>query len=166
MKGEVRNPLGANGGADYFRIRRLGNAELVEVGTLILDNNIAALREIVDDAKGPDGKGNPKCKHSVLKVWMSTIALRGIQKGDPYALDSLLNRIVGKVPQDFTQMFPPEAAPEPTKLETNPIEVDERRARIAKYQSMLAQIEPPIDPSPPEPAGEAITPEVLPADGE
>lgn len=145
------NPLGpnVNGGSELQKIRRLSGGEIAAVGALILDKNVLKLKEIVDDAKS-----NPESKHSVLKVWMATTALRGINKGDPHALDALLNRIVGRVRHEVELLPPP--PPEPPKPETNKLAEDERDARIAELKAMLEETT----------EIRVLTPEVLPPDGE
>lgn len=130
-KGEVKNPLGANGGGDLLRIRYMGSKEVAEIGTLVLDKNFEAIKEIVDDAKN-----NPNSEHSALTVWMATVAYKGITKGDPYAMDALLNRIVGKVRQEF-EIIPQQPSPKP---DADPVDVEARRDRIAKYQKMISQV--------------------------
>lgn len=143
-KGEpTRNPSGGHNGA-LMRIRRLAPVEVAEIGSMILEQNVYELKQIVDDARGEDKEGNPNSKHSALKVWVATIALRGILKGDPYALDALLTRIMGK----------PFGAPSPE--ETNspalggkpPITPEERDAKIAQYQKLLMETEPESNEKP------------------
>lgn len=92
-KGQSGNPQGGRLHDPFTRmIKRLTSAEVAEVGGLIIKKNITALKSIIEDAKM-----NPDSKHSALKVWISTIAIKGITKGDAHALDVLLNRLIGKV---------------------------------------------------------------------
>lgn len=92
-KGQSGNPTGANQFTKEMRaVRRLAAAEVAEIGTLIVSKNATKLKAILSDAKN-----NPESKHSALKVWMAAIALKGITKGDPNAMDVLLNRVVGRV---------------------------------------------------------------------
>lgn len=135
-KGEVRNPKGTNANPVALRLRTMAIPEIAEIGTLILDSNVAGLQAIVNDAiSAKTGKPLVSSKHSALKVWMATVTLRGINKGDPYALDSLLNRIVGKVPQ---RLLPPGVGEEGV-LSTLPALLPEgdRRVEIERYQKML-----------------------------
>lgn len=95
--GQSGNPLGAKLHDPVMRaIKRLTRAEVAEIGALIVSKNISKLKEIVEDAKGNDDS-----KHSALKVWIATIAIKGISKGDAHALDVLLNRLVGKVKDEI-----------------------------------------------------------------
>lgn len=133
-----------------MRVRRLASPEVAEIGSLILEQNVHALKAIIDDAKGPDGKGNPKSKHSALKVWMATIAMRGITKGDPYAMDAILNRVVGKqlpglVPDETP---PPEAKAIATVSPAMALTPEVREAQIQLYQRMLLETEPDRTPDP------------------
>lgn len=99
-KGEVRNPTGKGGGPnpELTELRRMSAHQVAEIGTLIVSKNLTKLQDIINDAIGTKTKPpNPNSKHSALKVWMARVALKGIGKGDPHALDVLLNRIVGKV---------------------------------------------------------------------
>lgn len=99
--GGVGNPLG--GGAhnpELNRVRRMTKEEVSEVGALILSKDLEALQEIVASASNKNANYDPK-KYSVLKIWFASIAVKAIQKGDPLALNAILNRIVGKVPEEI-----------------------------------------------------------------
>lgn len=138
-KGECHNPLGVNANPVKLRLRTLAAPEIAEVGSLILDNNVATLKKIVDEsyeAKGSKTKFHEESKHSALKVWMANVALRGIVQGDPYALDSLLNRIIGKVPNRLEPPGPGGVglpAPDVPAMSSQ-----DRQAEIAHYQNLLA----------------------------
>lgn len=67
-------------------IKRLTEAEMIEVGSLVLKGNIRELQLVLKDPTS-----------SVLKCMMAGVAIKTIQKGDPHALDVLLNRLIGKV---------------------------------------------------------------------
>lgn len=144
-KGEVRNPLGINNPVQT-KMRALSMPDIAEIGTLILDQNVADLQAIVDDARGPDKTGNPDSKHSALKVWMATIAMRGIAKGDHYALDTILNRVVGRVATRIEPVRPTgeeDVLPPPVvqaAILDDILSPDERRAEIKRYQDMLADV--------------------------
>lgn len=129
-KGEVRNPLGNNGNPEVMRIKRLAAPEVAEIGSLILEHNVSALQEIIDDARGPDKTGNPNSKHSSLKVWMAMIAIKGMTKGDPHALDALLNRITGKVANRI-EMTGADGGPVKQEDVTPVLTAEERAIRIA-----------------------------------
>lgn len=91
-KGQVLNPLGAGAHDPELRaLKRLTAHEVAEIGSMIVQRNLPALQQIIKESKDLDSK------HSALKVWMATIAIKGISKGDSHALDTLLNRITGRV---------------------------------------------------------------------
>jgi hypothetical protein len=90
-KGQSGNPNGGRAhDQEAKKIKKLTSSELQEVMNLVIKNDLDALQAIVKD------KSN-----SVLKVWIASIAVKGIQKGDGSALDKLLERMVGKVRQDM-----------------------------------------------------------------
>lgn len=85
-KGQSGNPLGAKlHSAELKAIKKLTQDEVAMVGQLILDRNLIELMEIKNDKSA-----------SVLKVWFAAIAVKAITKGDASALDTILNRIIGK----------------------------------------------------------------------
>ncbi len=87
-KGQSGNPLGGKLHNPELRaIKKLTAIEVAEVGSLLLDGNLAALKAV---AKDPNA--------TVLKVMIASVAVRTISKGDYGALDTILNRLVGKVP--------------------------------------------------------------------
>lgn len=97
-KGQVLNPLGAGAHNPELRaIRRLTAIELAEVASLILDKDLKGLEQLIKDAQLPE------CGISGLKVWIATIAAKGIKAGDSTRLDAILNRVVGK-PKDHISM--------------------------------------------------------------
>lgn len=80
---------------EVVAFRKLTQTEIVDVGSVIVMGNLAAIREIVES----DPKGNKKdSPHSALKVWIATCAWEGIKAGDVNTLNSLLDRLVGRVP--------------------------------------------------------------------
>lgn len=86
-KGVSGNPLGGKmHNKELKAIRRLTAVEVAEIGGMILQNNLAALKAI---AKDPDA--------SVLKTMIASVAVKTIEKGDAHALDKLLDRLIGKV---------------------------------------------------------------------
>lgn len=131
----MRNPKGVNGGPDLIKMRTLAAPEIAEIGSMMLDRNVTELQAIVDDAKS-----NPTSKHSALKVWMATIAMRGITKGDPYALDALLNRIAGKVSYEVKVT----EAEKPAGTAVALLSPEERRAKIEQYQRMITESKPEV----------------------
>lgn len=92
--GEVPNPTGINQDPRLKKIKKLTTEEVVEVGSFILSNNIVALQKIADDAIT-----NPDSEHSALKVWIARVVVAGAKKGDAKALESVLDRLIGKVAQ-------------------------------------------------------------------
>lgn len=86
QKGNCANPRGAGAHNKEVKvIRRLTHDDIAEIGSLILDGNVEKLKEI---------QTNPAT--TVLKVWMCSVAIKAINKGDAQALNALLDRIVGK----------------------------------------------------------------------
>lgn len=85
-KGVSGNPLGAKLHNPELRaIKRLTAAEVAEIGALVVSKNLVALKAVIE---------NPNA--SALKVWMATIAFRGIKSGNAKSLDILLNRLIGR----------------------------------------------------------------------
>jgi hypothetical protein len=86
-KGESGNPRGRP--PDDFGLRAikmLTQEELATVANLILKNNVDALKAIGKDENS-----------SVLKTMVAAVAVKIISNGDMHALDTLLNRLIGKV---------------------------------------------------------------------
>lgn len=79
------------------KAKDLTRDELKELGDLILMGKLEKLQAIVDDAKKETGTFR---KHSVLKTWVASVAIKAISKGDMHSLDTLLNRLIGPVPKD------------------------------------------------------------------
>jgi hypothetical protein len=94
-KGEVRNPRGAAAHDPALRaIRACTKEELRDVANLILADDFQGLKDLAEAMKSTDKK--PK-GITVLKAMVASVALKIISKGDMYALDVLLNRLIGKV---------------------------------------------------------------------
>lgn len=90
-KGVSGNPLGGKlHDPEIKAIKKLTKEELKEMGSLVLKNNLDALREIKDDPKA-----------SVLKVLVASVCIKAIAKGDMHSLDVLLNRLIGKVKEEI-----------------------------------------------------------------
>lgn len=104
-KGEVRNPLGAGAhNKEMKALKHMASSDFVEVGSFILEQNYSALKEIIED-----GSKNKESKVSAFRHWLASVAKKGIDTGDYYALDALLDRLVGKVepkakPDNFTAL--------------------------------------------------------------
>jgi hypothetical protein len=91
-KGNKANPLGAGAhNKELKSIRRLSQEDIAEIGNLILEGNLDKLKEV---------RSNPAS--TVLKVWICSVAINAINKGDPSALNVLLDRIVGKVKDNIS----------------------------------------------------------------
>lgn len=87
VKGQVPNPIGARAHDPQKKaLRKLTHAQVAEVASLILDGDIDALNEVVKDKTS-----------TPLKIWLASVAMKGIQKGDMATLSMLLDRVVGKV---------------------------------------------------------------------
>ncbi len=71
------------------KIRRLTNDEIAEVGTMLLDNNMAQLQAIVKDPETP-----------FLKLMIASVAANAVKKGDAGAMNILLDRMAGKIKQE------------------------------------------------------------------
>lgn len=97
-KGQVANPLGgAAHDPEMKKLRTLTRAELVEIGNMVLKNNIKHLKEISKDEDA-----------TVIKRMLASIAYRIMIEGNMEAFDRLLNRMIGKVEDNvkFTGAVP------------------------------------------------------------
>lgn len=114
-------------------LRRMTHAEIAAVGTLIIEGDVEALHAIVSSATPRiKDKTNPAYdpkKHTVLQVWMATIAVKAIAKGDVFTLNALLDRVVGKVKTEI------EFTPAPGKdVPLSGMNDDEVRAKYQESQ--------------------------------
>ena len=90
-KGQSGNPIGAAAHNPELReVRALTHKEVAEIATMILQGNLDGLKAIKDDKQA-----------SALKVWFAAVAVKGITAGDFTALSALLDRILGKVPEQY-----------------------------------------------------------------
>ena len=97
-KGQVLNPRGGKAHDPVVRaIRKMTHNEIAEIGSMIIEGNLQDLTDLMENRR-PDS--------SVLKVWMASIAVRAINRGDADALNKLLDRIVGRVRQDIGFLTP------------------------------------------------------------
>ena len=120
QKGQVLNPLGGRAHNPELKLlRRMSNAEIAQIGTLVLDGNVDGLKALVQDKNS-----------SVLRVWMSTVALKAIQKGDAHALSIILDRIAGK-PKEFIEL----SGGTNSKVDVTSLSDADLRARIAKLEA-------------------------------
>jgi len=105
-------------------IRALTESQLAEVGVLLTQQNRAELEAL---AKNPDTP--------ILKLWFASVAVKAISKGDMSALDTLLDRILGR----------PKASVDvqsSVTVQTNepaltPIERDARIAELERLDKLL-----------------------------
>ena len=67
-------------------MRQLTAEEFAEIANLIIKGSIDELKAIAKDSK-----------QTALRVMIASVAVKVIHKGDMGALDTLLNRLVGKV---------------------------------------------------------------------
>jgi hypothetical protein len=135
--GNCANPLGRKAhNSDTARIRGLTAREIVEVGSTLLNGNVTDLVKITGDKKTP-----PDPNASALKVWIARVAVKGITRGDGSALDLLLNRIVGKVP-NAVEVSGKDGGPVRQYMDLSP---EARAAVLADLSKRLD--EDPEDPS-------------------
>ena len=90
-KGEVRNPLG--GGAHNPEIKKLRNltrAQVVEVGSLVLEKNMPELKRIWHSKT-----------ESSLKCWFAGVAYMAVTTGNSTHYNALLDRVIGKVKDEI-----------------------------------------------------------------
>lgn len=86
-EGQSGNPEGGRRHDPVQRaLKKLTNAQLLEIANLIVQGNAGQLKAI---AKNPNA--------TVVNAMVASVAGRIIAKGDMYALDVLLNRLIGKV---------------------------------------------------------------------
>lgn len=72
-------------------IRRLTRLEIAEIGTLLLEKNIAELQRIAEDPNT-----------SALKVMVAAVVAKAITKGDAYSMSVVLEQVAGRAPQKVT----------------------------------------------------------------
>lgn len=85
--GQSGNPLGGKLHDPALKaVKNLTKKELAEIGNLVVKGDVAMLRELAED----EGE-------TVLKRMVASVCFRVIDFGDMGALDTLLNRLVGKV---------------------------------------------------------------------
>ncbi len=90
-KGQSGNPSGRPAEPPELKhLKLLTKQELVEVANLVIKGDVDTLLALRKDKK-----------QSVIKVMVASVAARIIMKGDMQALDVLLNRLVGKVKDEF-----------------------------------------------------------------
>lgn len=89
-KGEVRNPNGVNNNKKAHATR-LSKEWLEEIMQMLTNGDVDAIKDML---KNP--KGIPP-----MKIWLASIVMRGISKGDYGPFDAILNRTIGKVQENI-----------------------------------------------------------------
>lgn len=90
-KGQSGNPEGGRAHDPVAKaIRKLTSAQLEHVISLLSNKTLAEIKQIAE-AKTTDA----------LTVWIAAIIVNGVKKGDVFSMDKLMERILGKVKQDF-----------------------------------------------------------------
>lgn len=114
VKGEIRNPEGGRAhNKELKAVKKLTNIEVHEVMDLVLKNGLQAVNDIANDPNS-----------STLKIWIASIVDKGIKKGDPAALNILLDRTIGKVKETLTVTIDAEiAALKPDELESRTVKM-------------------------------------------
>ena len=71
----------------------LSHAYIAEIGNILLTGNLPELKKIIDERE--DGK------RTVLEIWIASCAYKAIIKGEVDPIMRLLDRFVGKVPDQL-----------------------------------------------------------------
>lgn len=91
QKGQSGNPSGLERHPPGFRaLRNLTKKELIDVGNVLIKGDMEGLRRVAEDEKSP-----------ALMAMIASICLTIYNSGDMKALDTLLNRLIGKVREDI-----------------------------------------------------------------
>lgn len=93
-KGEVRNPHGARAHDPVKKeLKRFTNKYLIEIIEMAVMGNLAGLKAVVDNPDSP-----------AIQVGVAKSLFNAISEGDWSTLESIVSRIIGKVPDkvDFT----------------------------------------------------------------
>lgn len=86
-KGQSGNPLGGKlHNPEIKKLKNLTEAELIEVGTLVVKGRMDELRAMMKDPAT-----------TALKAMVAGLAIKTIAKGDPSAFNALMDRLLGKV---------------------------------------------------------------------
>lgn len=100
-KGQSGNPEGARRHNQVIKtIKRLTNKQIEEVGSLLLNGTKEEFAALASDPKA-----------SMLQQWMAKVVLTGTQKSDYKALQSILDRVAGKVKEKVEHSSDPDAPP-------------------------------------------------------
>lgn len=105
-------------------LKRLTETEVADAVFLIIEQDREGLERIRDSRN-----------YSALEIWIASIALKGIAKGDMSALDGLLNRAIGKVKEKL----------ELTGKDGGPIDIhsmskEDRQKELERFRKMRALV--------------------------
>jgi hypothetical protein len=90
-KGEVRNPHGARAHNGLkATLKKLSRDELKNLVEMVLTQPVSKLQELAQDKTA-----------SAIKVGLASAMIRMINKGDYLTLESMLQRVVGKVKDEI-----------------------------------------------------------------
>lgn len=127
--GQRLNPKGSSNKArSLAKLRRLTNEQVSEVGTLVLEGNRDALQAIGNDKNA-----------SVLKVWMASLVVSSMKKGDPAAFRAILDRICGR-PRESITVGGDAANPLELSVATRDMTAAEKAARADQLAAMRREV--------------------------
>ena len=87
--GQSGNPSGIHTNKEVIKIRKFSADSLREALSTFLSTPMEEMEGMLSNPKTP-----------IFQQWVLAVAEKGIRKGDPTALDIVLNRVVGK-PREF-----------------------------------------------------------------
>lgn len=82
------------------QIQHISIKQVAEIASLVISVDIEELGRIADAGQG----------ESVLKVWYANIARTSIENGDVYALNGVLDRVIGRV-KEHIEISTPDGNP-------------------------------------------------------
>lgn len=95
-KGQSGNPLGGKLHNPAIRaIKRLTNDEIADIGSMLLAGDVKTLEKIARSKK-----------ETPLRAMIAAVSVKAINSKDSYALDTILNRVAGKVPSSVNLANP------------------------------------------------------------
>jgi hypothetical protein len=129
--GQSGNPAGSSKNRAISRIRRLTIEEVATIATMVIRHSTDELEAIAD---------NPKS--SVIRAWLAAVALKGIEKGDYFPLDAILNRIIGTVK---TRIEHSGDIDSPVTMRIEAMTHQQRLAEIERLRQIREATEPPSE---------------------
>lgn len=91
QKGQSGNPLGGKlHNPEIKKIKQLTEKELIDVASFVLASTVGQIKERMKDPKT-----------SVLQGMVLGLALKSMTKGDSSAFNALMDRLLGKVKENF-----------------------------------------------------------------